>query len=179
MSLGLLTSSRPCAPRLAARILPVLLSVLAAMLIHGHAGSARSETLVAGEPDAVRLEAREASVEEALNALGETFDLRYRTSADLKRGISGAYTGSIQHVVARLLRGYDFAMETSETGITLSVYGSPAGGSGIVNPSMGKFLSATRLHSPPHKSRGHGRRDAMSGSRMKAAAFGGRRRPIE
>jgi hypothetical protein len=149
------------------------------MLIHVHDGPARAEALVAGEPDAVRLEAREASVEEALNALGDTFDLRYRTSADLTRAISGTYTGSIQHVVARLLRGYDFAMETSETGVTLSVYGSTAGSSGVSNPAMAKFLSATRLHSPPHKNRGHGRRDAMSGSRMKAAAFGGRRRPIE
>jgi len=99
---------------------------LAALLFHLLPAPAQAEARVAGTPDAVQIEASDATVEEVLAALSEAFDLHYQTSADLHRPVSGSYAGPLRQVVSRLLKGYDFVMETSPAGVLVAVYGSGA-----------------------------------------------------
>jgi hypothetical protein len=81
-----------------------------------HGFPAHAEVRVAGPIDSVRVEARDASVHEALAALSATFGLRVHTSAALDQPVSGTYQGSLQQVVARLLTGRDYVVTYSSAG---------------------------------------------------------------
>ena len=89
-----------------------------------HAQSVRAEARISGAPDAVRVEADDASVDEVMAALGASFDLRYRSPVSLTRRVTGTYEGSLQNVVARLLDGYNFVLRTGSEGVEAWVYGS-------------------------------------------------------
>src|SRR5262249_13031646 len=104
----------------------VLPAILLAALFP--ARSLGAETRVTGEPDAVRVEARDSRVEEVLVALGASFGLQYRSPSALSRRVSGTYEGSLRRVVTRLLDGYDFVMKTGSDGIEVTVYGSATPG---------------------------------------------------
>lgn len=99
---------------MARRVPPPARLLLPAILLAGfsHAAAVRAETRITGEPDAVRIEARDAPVAEVLEALGESFGLQYRGTASLSRRVTGTYEGSLQRVVRRLLEGHDFIMKT-------------------------------------------------------------------
>lgn len=99
--------------------------ILLAIFMQALAMSAQAEVRITGESDAVKIDATEASAEELLTELGHAYGLRYRSSADLNRSISGTFTGSLQEVVSRVLslQGYDFGVETSADGIVVAVYG--------------------------------------------------------
>jgi hypothetical protein len=81
----------------------------------------RAGVSIAGEPDAVRLEAREALLADVMAALRANFNLRYRTSAVLDEKVSGTYRGPLAKVASRLLDGYDFVMKVSAGTIEVSV----------------------------------------------------------
>lgn len=115
-----MTSSRFYTPRSQALILLALFIILIQALL----ARAYAEVLVTGEPNAIAIEAREASVEELLSALSETYDLHYTVSADLDVPISGSYAGPLPQVLARVLQRYDFAIETSANGVSVAVYGA-------------------------------------------------------
>jgi hypothetical protein len=91
---------------------------------------------VAGEPEAVQVDARDASVEEVLAALGTSFGLQFRGASTLERRIAGTYRGSLQHVVRRLLDGYDFIMKTNLDEIEVMVLsGGKAGEAQAAGPA--------------------------------------------
>lgn len=92
-------------------IKPVSSLLLTIPLFALQVDGARAEVRVAGEPEAVQVDARDASVEEVLAALGTSFGLQFRGASTLERRITGTYRGSLQHVVRRLLDGYDFIMK--------------------------------------------------------------------
>jgi hypothetical protein len=106
------------------------------------APSVRADARITGEPDAVRVEARDAPVEEVMAALGASFGLRYRSTASLSRRITGTYEGSLQRVVPRLLDGYDFVMKSSSGGVEVMVYG-------VVKPGEAPAPRAAQAV-PPH-----------------------------
>ena len=69
----------------------------------------------------MRLEAQNATLREALAALGAGLALRYRNSTALNRRVSGVYVGSLESVVSRLLRGSDFIIKKSAEGVEVVV----------------------------------------------------------
>ncbi len=99
-----------------------------------HAQSVRAEARISGEPDAVRVEARDASVDEVMAALVASFDLRYRSPASLTRRVTGTYEGSLQQVVGRLLDGYNFVLRTGSEGVEAWVYGAVGAGGVLLTP---------------------------------------------
>jgi hypothetical protein len=105
----------------ALRLVP---AVLLTLLVHVHAAGA--EVRVAGQPEAVSLEVRDAAVEEVLVALGQTFGLQHRSGAPLVRRISGTYKGSLSRVLRRVLDGYDFVLKTGAENLEVVVIGAPA-----------------------------------------------------
>lgn len=131
--------------------LPLTAILLAALC---HAQSVRAEALVSGEPNAVRVEARDASVDEVMAALVANFDLRYRSPALLDRRVTGTYEGSLQHVVARVLDGYNFVMKTGSEGVEAWVYG--AAGEVLLPPrpvEVAKPAPATRARRDARRKR--------------------------
>lgn len=138
------------------RRLAILLAfVLAANPMQTLLEKAHAEVHITGKPDAVAIEAREASVEELLGALSETYDLQYRTPAGLDLPISGSFAGPLPQAVARALDRYDFAMETSAGGIRVTVYGRSGSRFNTSNsvPPPGSDFSPPAMYS---SRRGHG-----------------------
>jgi hypothetical protein len=114
---------------------PIVLLVPAILLaVLLGADSVRGESRVTGQPDAVRVEARDTPVEEVLGALGQNFGLYYRSTAPLSRRVTGTYVGSLQRVVARLLDGYDFVMKTDAGSVEVVVYGVVKPGETVLAP---------------------------------------------
>jgi hypothetical protein len=105
-------------------------AVMLAGLLCGAPMPVRAEVLIAGGPDAIRLEASGASLEEALAALHASFNLRYRTLAALDGAVAGTYRGSLASVASRLLDGYDFVMKVSAENVEISVLRRYAQGEG-------------------------------------------------
>jgi hypothetical protein len=105
------------------------LGILAALLLGGVLATATTpalaETRVRGSPEAVRIEARDASVAEILSALSSAFNLHYRSSANLDKRLSGIYAGPLSRVLARILDGHNFVLKTDNRSIAVTVLGPP------------------------------------------------------
>jgi hypothetical protein len=87
--------------------------------------SVLAEAQVRGNPEAVTIEAKNTSVQEILTALSGTFDLHYRSSANLDMRLTGNYQGSLQKVMKRVLDGYSYFAKIGDDGINLTVLDTP------------------------------------------------------
>jgi hypothetical protein len=87
--------------------------------------AALADAQVRGGPEAVTIEARNTSVEEILKALSGTFDVHYRSSANLQMQVTGNYEGSLQRVMKRILEGYSYFVKTADGRIDLTVLDAP------------------------------------------------------
>jgi hypothetical protein len=110
-------------------LVPAIL--LAALL---HAPSVRAEVRIAGGPDAVQVEARDAPIEEVLAALGTSFGLHYRGTGSLNRRVTGTYKGPLQSVVRRVLEGYNFTLKTNADNLEVVVIGASKPGEARPGP---------------------------------------------
>jgi len=77
-----------------------------------------------GQIGAVSVEAQDASVQEILEALTNSFDIRFRSSTNLEKRLTGKYKGSLQQVVTHILRGYDFVVKSGDKGLEITLLGS-------------------------------------------------------
>src|SRR3979490_1201674 len=80
--------------------------------------------VVESGPGTLVVEAREATVEQILEALSESRNFEFHTARRLARVRSGTYTGTLPRVLARVLDGYDHVIQSTPTGIRLSVVGA-------------------------------------------------------
>lgn len=123
--------------------------------------NAHAEVHVTGETNDMKVETRGATVEELLIALSRTTGLQYRSSADLNRFISGTYAGSLSQVLARLLRGYNFIIETAASGTMVVVYesGTAHGHRADLIPMTASSPSSDPAraprHAPPNRANGN------------------------
>jgi hypothetical protein len=116
-------SPAPCTRRNSRRLQVRGVMALAATLAIAPT-SVLAEAQVQGSPEAMRIETQNSSIEEVLAALGNAFDVRYRSSANLAKQLSGTYEGSLQRVVARVLEGYDFVLRNNKGKIEITVLGT-------------------------------------------------------
>jgi hypothetical protein len=128
---------------LVTRLVP---AILLAVLLQIH--PAVAEVRVAGQPDAVSVEVRDAAVEEVLVALGQSFGLQYRSAAPLARRISGTYKGPLSRVLRRVLDGYDFILKTGSENLEVVVIGAPAA-DGQPTAAVASPLPAVPALTPP------------------------------
>jgi len=70
--------------------------------------------------------AKGASVSKALAALSAQLNLTYTFEPGLDHPLEGDYSGTLQHVLERILDGYDYVIEISDDGIELKVLGLSA-----------------------------------------------------
>jgi hypothetical protein len=85
---------------------------------------ALAEIQVRGTPKAVSVQAENASIEELLVALTNTFDVQFRSSANLEKRLTGTYEGTLQQVLSRILGGYDFVVKFREKGLEITLLGA-------------------------------------------------------
>lgn len=83
--------------------------------------SASAEVIISGTPDAVRIEASNATIEEVLLGLGNRFGVGYQSAARLDRRIDGTYAGQLSGVVSQLLRAYDFVLKHENEALSVMV----------------------------------------------------------
>ena len=127
-------------PALLRRLL--VLAITSAALLAGPGNAARAQVSVDGRPDAVHIEARDATLREVFDALQTKFGLHYRTDDALEKRKTGVFDGPLLRVTARMLDGYDFAMKVTPEGIDVLVLRQ--------NQADGKAVaSATPVSTPP------------------------------
>jgi hypothetical protein len=85
---------------------------------------ARAETQVHGTPQAVVVEAQNATVEEILVALTDTFKVQFKSAANLDKRLTGTYQGTLQQAVSHVLKGYDFVVRSGQAGLEITLLGA-------------------------------------------------------
>jgi hypothetical protein len=82
-----------------------------------------AEIHVEGTPAAVRVTTDKDAIPDVLSAFETPFNLRYHTSVPLNGNVSSVYSGSLAHVISRLLGGYDYVIAYEQGTIDLVVWG--------------------------------------------------------
>jgi hypothetical protein len=77
---------------------------------------------IEGDAAALHVEVRQTTIADVLSAL-EGFNIRYRSSTGLDEMLSGNYAGSLGHVVARLLNGYNYATKQDGSRLEVTIFG--------------------------------------------------------
>src|SRR5258708_33076687 len=88
----------------------LMLAIASTLLLAG-SSVALAQVQVDGKPEAVHVEARDASLQEGLAALHDRFGLQYRSDDALETRKTGVFDGPLHRGAARILGGYDFAMK--------------------------------------------------------------------
>src|SRR5262249_27917626 len=83
--------------------------------------SVQAETHVEGDGDVVRVEMREASLDEVLAAVGAAFNLNIHAAGSLDRSLSGRCEGSLQRVLSCVLTGQNYVLKHSSGGVEVTV----------------------------------------------------------
>jgi hypothetical protein len=113
------------------------------------ASVAHAEVSVQGTPEVLRVEAKNASVEEVLRTLRDVYGLTYQSEIPLERQISGTYDGPLPKVLARLLEGSNFFLTHNGNNFRVVII-SPAGPQPIPAPStMPLPMPATQASPTP------------------------------
>jgi hypothetical protein len=107
--------------------------MLAGLVIPLGSLPARATVDVQGTRASVQVVAHNAKVSEVLRALTETLkSVHCKETTSLDDVISGNYKGSVEDVLGRILRGYDYIITTQGTAIDILVVGKSAGAPAIV-----------------------------------------------
>jgi hypothetical protein len=112
------------------------LAVSAFALLSTASTFTHAETLVAGGPAALRVEAQNATLQEVLTVLRSSFGLKFQISTDLNRSVSGTYNGSLREVITKLLYGYDFFVRKLGDDLEVVVLGFSAAATTAPTPEL-------------------------------------------
>jgi hypothetical protein len=75
-----------------------------------------------GDAAALHVVVQQTTIADVLSALAG-FNVRYRSSIGLNEMLDGNYAGSLEHVVARLLNGYDYATKRDASRLEVTIFG--------------------------------------------------------
>jgi type II secretory pathway component GspD/PulD (secretin) len=67
------------------------------------------------------IEARDATIQEILDKVGESRPIRFQTSEALSRHVTGTYAGTLPRALSRLLEGYDYVIRSGPSGVQLDM----------------------------------------------------------
>ena len=76
---------------------------------------------VHGTPEATRVETHEASIEEVLHALSDTYSFTYVSNMPLREAVTGTYNGPLSRVLSFLLSGRNFVLKHEGKGLHLVI----------------------------------------------------------
>jgi hypothetical protein len=92
--------------------------------------------IVDSGPGTVVVEARDATVEQVLEALSKSRNFEFHASGALTRVLSATYSGTLPRVLGRILDGYDHVVQSTPSGIRVNVVGVAQ-----ALPSVSKFVA--------------------------------------
>ena len=70
------------------------------------------------------VEAHDATVQQVLDAIGQSRVIQLKASDALSRQVTGTYTGTLPRVLSRILDGYDHVIRSTKFGIELDIVGT-------------------------------------------------------
>jgi hypothetical protein len=131
-------------------------ALLSAVLALAMAPASRAEPRIEGPADAIRMQVRDASVQEAIEALGTRYHVRLHAQTPLERRISGDFAGPLPRVLSRLLDHYDYVVRSADGALDVVVLGK-RGGQAVVRelantrgaPGTGDFVPVAPAPTPP------------------------------
>ena len=91
-----------------------------------------------GDAAALHVVVQQTTIADVLSALAD-LNVRYRSSIGLDERLDGSYAGSLGHVVARLLNGYDYATKQHGSRLEVTIIGK-----GGVTESPGPIAVSVR-----------------------------------
>jgi hypothetical protein len=100
-----------------------LVSLTAVVLAFTTMGS-HAALRITGDARSVLVKAQDTPLKDVLAELRKSYKFKYQSAVTLDRTVSGTYTGSLQHVLSRLLTGYDYAIRSSSTGTLIMIFDS-------------------------------------------------------
>ena len=77
---------------------------------------------IEGDAAAIHVVVQQTTIADVLSGL-EGFNVRYRSSIGLDEVLNGSYAGSLGHVVARLLNGYNYAAKHDGSRLEVIIFG--------------------------------------------------------
>jgi hypothetical protein len=77
---------------------------------------------IEGDATALHIEVQQTAIADVLTALNK-FNIRYRSSIGLDETLNGTYTGSLRHIVTRLLNGYNYTAKQDGSRLEVTIYG--------------------------------------------------------
>ncbi len=85
-------------------------------------------------PGRLEIEAHDARVREVLEALRASHIIHFRTKNPLARVVTGTYSGTLPHVLSRILEGYSYFLQVSVSGTMLRIVDAvPGDKTAVVN----------------------------------------------
>lgn len=111
------------------------------------ATEADAEVVVDGDREQMQVTVDNDTVDQALQALGQKGNLHYRSTAPLNKVIGGSFSGSLGHVLSRILVGFDFVVRYDPQGVEIFVYGE-SGATAIPPPRVEPSSPRPRPASP-------------------------------
>jgi hypothetical protein len=90
------------------------------LLIADAGGSLRVE---GDSATAVRVNARQTTITNVLDALASAFNVRYRSSIALDEVLDGTYAGSLGYVISRVLSDYNYVIKYQSSGLDVVIFG--------------------------------------------------------
>jgi hypothetical protein len=103
-------------------------SVALSLLLVGAATvCASAEVRLSGTTDDLALWAREATLAEILSGIHSTFGAPITLTGSTARRFTGSYTGSLHHVLSRLLDGENYTIGWSPAGMRIAILGHRLG----------------------------------------------------
>jgi hypothetical protein len=99
-------------------------ALLAAVVLCVAAPAAAEVSVIDTGGGELAIEARDATVQEILEALGQTRTIQFQNSDALSRRVTGTYTGTLRRVLSRILEGYDHVIRSTASGIQIDVVGA-------------------------------------------------------
>jgi|ERR1700726_2679313 hypothetical protein len=82
----------------------------------------RGSLRIEGDAAALHVEVQRTAIADVLAAL-KSFNVRYRSSIGLDKVLDGTYAGPLEHVVARLLNGYNYATKHDGSRLEVTIFG--------------------------------------------------------
>jgi hypothetical protein len=108
-------------------------------------GGSAAEVRLSGTPDRVVLTTNDATLAEILAALRSAFDVEVRFQGGTARKFTGMYTGSVRHVLSRLLMGEDYVLRSDPDGISIRLLGNSAADSSAAPSNLPLAAPGSRL----------------------------------
>ena len=96
-------------------------ALLAAALLGASPASADAVSVSDSGSGRVQVEVHDASLGQVLAALHESHFIEFSASDPLSRTVTGTYTGTLSHVLSRLLEGYNYFLHVTASGTELHV----------------------------------------------------------